>query len=365
MVSLNGFINVHRKETESSWYKDIKVKAVFLHIRIMANFTETSFDGKKIMPGQHVFSYEGLGKEIGLSRQEVRTALGKLKKWGEITTESTNQYTIATIVNWDKYQSSYYYATNKLTNSATIEQPTANQQPTIEQPHRNNDNKVIMEERKKDSQTAPSFSSSIPVPIPRSVEEVQQYCERMGYKIDAARFFYYYSGHGWKTGNEPIMDWHALVKYWNETQKEPFDPVQEQPTRVDQETKADRLSHELWSVYSDLLEDGEIEYNPIPPTSLEEVLEYCAGYSGHSQYAEEFYLYFKDKGWKVSEWIIRDWKLAFQTWAQLKEQNLNDQEIVIRMRQNRFSSLDSMFFCTEEERNKIKEKIDWRVRAAR
>lgn len=244
MVSLNGFINVHRKEIDSSWYKDIKVKAVFLHIRLMANFTETSFDGKKILPGQHVFSYEGLGKEIGLSRQEVRTALGKLKRWGEITTESTNQYTIATIVNWDKYQSSYYYATNKSTNSATIEQPTANQQATIEQPHRNNDNKGIREEGKKDSQSDLSLSG--PVPYPQSVEEVMEYCKAEGLYTDAERFFGVYHPDWLDKNGAPIRDWKKLCAgpVWN---VKPTEPVQEQ-------TEENKESYESLKWYYDATE---------------------------------------------------------------------------------------------------------------
>lgn len=245
MVSLNGFIKTHRKIMEWEWYKNQNVKDVFLHLCLNANFKENNFEGVRIKPGQLVTSQSHLAEELGLSRQKIRTALKNLERTGEITMEPTNKFTMITIVNWGKYQ----IQDLELTNNPTSEQPTVNQQQTSEQPQLNNDNNLIMEERKKDSQTAPSFSSSTPVPIPRSVEEVQQYCERMGYKIDAARFFYYYSGHGWKTGNEPIMDWHALVKYWNETQRESTEPVQEQT-----EENKNKESYESLKWYYDATE---------------------------------------------------------------------------------------------------------------
>ena len=35
---------------------------------------------------------------------QIRTALNKLKSTGEVASESTNRYTIITVVNWEKYQ---------------------------------------------------------------------------------------------------------------------------------------------------------------------------------------------------------------------------------------------------------------------
>ena len=45
-----------------------------------------------------------LAEELGFSVKQIRTALNKLKSTGEVASESTNRYTIITVVNWEKYQ---------------------------------------------------------------------------------------------------------------------------------------------------------------------------------------------------------------------------------------------------------------------
>jgi hypothetical protein len=67
---------------------------------------------------------------LGLSEQQVRTALTKLKSTGEITSIATNKYTLVTIENWASYQSPDNLATSKTTSDSTNEQPTDNQQIT-------------------------------------------------------------------------------------------------------------------------------------------------------------------------------------------------------------------------------------------
>ena len=63
-----------------------------------------------------------LSKELGISEQMIRTSLAKLKSTNEITNETTSQYTIITIKNYNKYQ--------ETTSEATNEQPTSNQRAT-------------------------------------------------------------------------------------------------------------------------------------------------------------------------------------------------------------------------------------------
>lgn len=51
-----------------------------------------------------------------MSIQEVRTALKKLKTTSEITVETTNQYSIITIKNYEKYQFNEKQSNNPITN---------------------------------------------------------------------------------------------------------------------------------------------------------------------------------------------------------------------------------------------------------
>lgn len=105
MNSLSGFIKLHRKLVAWGWYQDYVVKDVFLHLLLTANFKPTPWKGRILEEGQVVVGVQKLADELGFSRQQVRTALEKLKSTNEIIVESTNRYSVITIVNWREYQS--------------------------------------------------------------------------------------------------------------------------------------------------------------------------------------------------------------------------------------------------------------------
>ena len=138
MNSLSGFIKLHRKLVAWGWYQDYVVKDVFLHLLLTANFKPTPWKDRILEEGQVVIGSQSLAAELGFSRQQVRTAIKKLKSTNEITIESTNKFSIITIVNWRDYQSSENFSTSKSTNIATNNQPTNNQQITNNQPQRKN-----------------------------------------------------------------------------------------------------------------------------------------------------------------------------------------------------------------------------------
>lgn len=61
-------------------------------------------------------------------------------------------------------------------------------------------------------------------PKPPTLEEVQEYCATRGNKVDAQRFFDFYTANGWVQGRsgKPIKDWRAAVRTW-ETMTNKYD----------------------------------------------------------------------------------------------------------------------------------------------
>ena len=50
---------------------------------------------------------------------------------------------------------------------------------------------------------------------PPTLEEVQEYCYTRGNKVDAQRFYDFYTANGWCQGRgKPIRDWRAAVRTW-------------------------------------------------------------------------------------------------------------------------------------------------------
>ena len=71
---------------------------------LCANFEPSFFRGYQIDVGQCFFSLEGLAKDTGLSKQEVRTALKHLFSTRELTWVKTPLGLIISIENWARYQ---------------------------------------------------------------------------------------------------------------------------------------------------------------------------------------------------------------------------------------------------------------------
>ena len=117
-----GWIYLHKKMLDWEWYGDINVFRLFIHLLLKANYTETKWKGIKIKRGQHLTGRHSLSRETGLTEQQIRTAIAKLISTNEITKVSTNQYTIITIINYDKYQPENQPNNQRVTN----EQPTDN-----------------------------------------------------------------------------------------------------------------------------------------------------------------------------------------------------------------------------------------------
>ena len=127
----NGWIKLNKKILKWGWYSDANVKMTFLHLLLIATYEDCEYLGIKLKRGQAIIGSEKTAEQIGITRQQLRTALKKLEKFGEISKKSTNKFTIVTVENYNKYQGVNRSSNQRVTN----EQPTSNQRVTNEQPH--------------------------------------------------------------------------------------------------------------------------------------------------------------------------------------------------------------------------------------
>lgn len=128
------WIKIHNKFLNWEWYTDVNTKAVFIHCILKANWKDCSYQGIVVPRGSFVTGRKKLVKELGLSEQEIRTAIKHLISTNEITTKSTNKFTIISVNNYDMYQQNNQELNQQLTNN----QPTTNQQLTTIVEYKNN-----------------------------------------------------------------------------------------------------------------------------------------------------------------------------------------------------------------------------------
>jgi len=129
---MEGFVKAYRSMMEWEWYTNSHTKDLFLHCLLKANYSESKWQGQTLPAGSFVTSIDVLAKETGMSIQNIRTAKSNLQKTGELTSHSTNKYTIMHVENWQKYQG-METDDNKQTNKQLTSKLTNNQQTTNKQ----------------------------------------------------------------------------------------------------------------------------------------------------------------------------------------------------------------------------------------
>lgn len=134
----DGWIKIDRKLLKWGWYSDNNTKAVFLDILLNANFRDGEYRGVKVHAGECVIGRKQMAERLGMSEQNVRTALKHLKETGEISTiKSTNRFTVVRIEKWMTYQVEDGDINQQIVKQSTNNQPSANHQLTINQPTAN------------------------------------------------------------------------------------------------------------------------------------------------------------------------------------------------------------------------------------
>ncbi len=123
---MSGWIKIHRRILEWEWYDDANTMRLFLHLLLTVNHKDKKWRGQVIKSGELITSIANLAEQTGLSIQQTRTALDKLKSTSQLTNKSTNKYSLISMSNWDSFQVNDKQDNKQITN----EQQTNNKQIT-------------------------------------------------------------------------------------------------------------------------------------------------------------------------------------------------------------------------------------------
>lgn len=152
--------------------------ALLTIVAIRARRTDI-FNINNLKPGEALI---GDYASCGLTRQQYRTALSKLKKWKFITTKATNKGTIATLVDTRIYDINKDDSNQQDNHQATTEQPSSNLQATT-----NNNVNNANNENNGNNYT---------------LQQVQDEFFKQGLTDKEAEAFYnHYASQDWKKGN--------------------------------------------------------------------------------------------------------------------------------------------------------------------
>ena len=164
-----------------------------------------------------VFQDEYLERLAKLSDQEVGRMVRALAEYHATGKEPelTGRESVAfdfIRVDIDKADKAYQAKCNNMKR----EQPTAIERNCAQLPAddpNKNKNINIKETTLKGSKEKRSRFS------PPSVDEVRDYCRERKNTVDAQRFVDFYASKGWKVGQNPMKDWKACVRTWEQREK--------------------------------------------------------------------------------------------------------------------------------------------------
>lgn len=133
----NGWLKIHRSILKWEFYHDTKVVRFYFHCLLSANYEDRKWSGVVIPRGSFETSYESLARalsknpkakleDLDFTIQNVRTCIKKLTKSGNITTKSTNQYTIISVCKYDFWQQCASGSRYESDTQSTIEQQASN-----------------------------------------------------------------------------------------------------------------------------------------------------------------------------------------------------------------------------------------------
>lgn len=162
-----GHIKIDRKILEWEWYSDINTCRLFVHLLLKANWKPGKFMGVDVDRGSLATSLQNLASETGLSVQNIRTSLKKLKTTGELTVNQHPKFSVITIKNYTLYQD--------VNSQLTINQQSTNSQLTTIEEDKNKEvnnsiNKLMLSESADVFATIRDLYNSVCGSYPRLVK---------------------------------------------------------------------------------------------------------------------------------------------------------------------------------------------------
>lgn len=79
-----------------------------------------------------------------------------------------------------------------------------------------------------------------------SMEEIRDYCKKRNNKVSATKFFDYYESNGWKVGKNPMKNWQAAIRTWEQNSFEQKERMPESESKLVQNLRtANSLAKEI------------------------------------------------------------------------------------------------------------------------
>ena len=100
-----GFIKLDRSLLKWRWYQDTNTMVVWVHLLLTANWEDRDYRDGVIKRGCLFTTYDKLGKALGITARQARTAIAHLTETGEVSITRRSKGIEISIKNYDAHQS--------------------------------------------------------------------------------------------------------------------------------------------------------------------------------------------------------------------------------------------------------------------
>lgn len=153
------------------------------------------------LPPNWDYSVKGLVALFNDGEASIRSALTELEEHGYLHRERERDA--------GKLGKCIYIITDDLKcEKPNVENPLVDN-PLVENPPQLNTKEL----NTKESNTKESNTKRYRF-VPPTIEEVEDYINEKGYRVNAHKFVDYYTSNGWRVGKNPMKDWKAAVRNW-------------------------------------------------------------------------------------------------------------------------------------------------------
>lgn len=118
-----GFVKLNRDLLEWAWADDIVTFGIYAKFLLLAAWKDTEYHGVKLERGELLTNQSEIAQQSGLSRQQVRTVLDRLKATNKITIRREGKNSVISLVGYDCETDCNHIENQKLTTC----QPDCNQ----------------------------------------------------------------------------------------------------------------------------------------------------------------------------------------------------------------------------------------------
>jgi hypothetical protein len=124
---LDGYIKLYRKSIENGWLKNGDLWRFWCYCLLKATHKKTTvvvgWQQIELEPGQFIFGRRVAAEDLGMSERKIRTCHHALETMENVTSKTTNKFSIISIVNWDIYQQTEYQNDQQNDQQATSRRP--------------------------------------------------------------------------------------------------------------------------------------------------------------------------------------------------------------------------------------------------